>query len=291
MIRFPVAAVLALVAMHLSGLHLPAQEPPDEPAPTPQEKDGKLEAWPELDPVQVRRIPGLLAQFRKKDESLHSEAHAELVALGDGAAPLLLARLTDNEVNFNDPILAVLDEVLGPRHADLLAPEARSRKLVERRYVLRRLATFADPDLEPVFAAALEDEDEDVAFYAALGASGLGGLESLEIVLQRCRRSWDEERAMISEVLENARSIDSGRWVLQRLVKGDTGEKIAGLRMARYLAPRELARVVAIHLDDSQHSVKKEAINALRVIHGQEPMENLSVFQAIEMAKEWKARI
>jgi hypothetical protein len=33
--------------------------------------------------------------------------------------------------------------------------------------------------------------------------------------------------------------------------------------------------------------VKREAINTARVLHGEEPIENLSVFQAIEMAKQW----
>ena len=32
---------------------------------------------------------------------------------------------------------------------------------------------------------------------------------------------------------------------------------------------------------------KREAVNTARVLHGEQPQENLTVFQSIEQAKQW----
>jgi len=64
------------------------------------------------------------------------------------------------------------------------------------------------------------------------------------------------------------------------------------LRLLRSLAPKELTGPIVPFLDHEFQGVKKEAINTLRVIvDGAEPLEELSAFQAIEMANEWKKRL
>ena len=58
------------------------------------------------------------------------------------------------------------------------------------------------------------------------------------------------------------------------------------------LREKDAAGIVKPYLDAETHNVKKAAINTLRVIvAGQEPLEKLSVFQAIEMANEWKKKV
>ena len=58
-------------------------------------------------------------------------------------------------------------------------------------------------------------------------------------------------------------------------------------RLLRYLGTKDTVVVVRNYLTAEDHTVKKEAVNTMRALHGQEPIENLPVFQVIEMAKEW----
>jgi hypothetical protein len=66
---------------------------------------------------------------------------------------------------------------------------------------------------------------------------------------------------------------------------------MAGLRLLRHLMVKEQGALLHRYLDAGEHTVKREAINAARCLHGEAPIENLSVFQAIEMAKQWRAKV
>lgn len=262
-----------------------------DPTPPVPPEPRKLDEWPPLPPGDKDRVSGLLGQFRKADPALHAQAHEALVRIGDCAGPLLLTYLTDLPENSNDAVAAVLDQVLDRRHGALLAREAKKPRLALRRYAVRRLCGFVDPDLAPVLQTAAKDKDPDVAFHANLGLLALQDRAGLKPILQRARKEWNEMRAACAAVLPAARSPEVARWVLQEMQQGGPLEVVAGLRLLRSLAPRELASSIRGYLDAEDHGVKKEAVNALRALHGEEPLENLSVFQAIEMAKEWKARI
>ena len=45
-------------------------------------------------------------------------------------------------------------------------------------------------------------------------------------------------------------------------------------------------------LDETDNSIRIEAINALRgIVDGDQPIDKLSAFQAIEVANEWKGKL
>ena len=92
---------------------------------------------------------------------------------------------------------------------------------------------------------------------------------------------------MIAEVLQPVRSVKAGEQVLKAIAKGDAVEQMAGLRLLRYVATKDQAVELKGFLRSSENNVKKEAVNAMRVLHGEEPIENLSVFQVVEMANKW----
>ncbi len=284
-----VLPLFALPAVAQERQPPPAQGAPDgqEPAPAAVEK---LAEWPELAQPERDRVAALVAQFRKAEE-LHADASSALVALGDGAAPWLFRQLTDLPQNVNDKILPVLDQTLDARHGALLAREARSPKLVLRRYVVRRLCTFVDPDLLPVLQHATKDKDEAVAFDASFGLVALRQWDHLPPVLQRARKDWASLRELAAQVLPKARGRGATDAVLAAVQKGGPLDKMAALRLLRSLAPKEMAATIRVFLDSEDHNVKKEAVNALRAIHGEPPIEDLPVFRAIEMAKEWKTRL
>lgn len=267
-----------------------AAQPPagDKPAPA---QGGKLSEWPELKANDQERVMALLAQFRK-EPALHAEAHKQLVGIGPCAVPLLFLQLNDQPKNINAPIGAVLDDLTGPTHAALLAREAKKPKVALRRYVMRRLCTFADPEMVPILRAALKDTDEDVVLSASMGLLALKQPDGLELLQKRAQRDWASIRELCAKVLPSGRSMEMGNAILKviSVPKLSPIEVAAGLRLLRSLGPPELTGNVKLFLDAEDTNVKKEAVNALRAMNGEQPLENLSVFQAIEMAKEWKSR-
>lgn len=263
----------------------PDRPPADKPAadkPLP-----KLAEWPALKPPEQERVAALVGQFHKPDEALRKSAQEQLIALGEGTVPILFRQVSDRPENVNDQLFLVLDRLLGPQHAALMARETRGNRLELRRYLVRRLCRFVDPEMKPVLQAATKDKDAEVTFCAHLGLLALREQTSLQPVLERCRTEWADRRELVAAVLPAGRSEPLGTAVAELIAKSPPPVQATGLRLFRYLGTKQQAGIARSYLVAEDHGVKREAVNAMRALNGEEPIENLSVFQTIEMAKEW----
>ncbi len=281
----PLAAVIAPLLLALIAPRLaPAQ---GDTKPAPATTAPKLEEWPTLKDTDKERVLALVGQFRKADPQLHEEAKRQLIALGDGALPLLLQQVSDRTENCNPLLFAVFDVMLQPRHSALMARESKKPRVELRRYLMLRLCRFVDPELLPVLKAGCKDKDEATAFYASLGMLALKEREVVPAVLAYTKVQWKDTGALVAEVLPAARSMNAGNWVFEAIAKAPAADQMAGLRLLRYLAVKEHSLLLRTYLQASDHTVKKEAVNTMRVLYGEAPIENLTVFQAIKMAEEW----
>jgi hypothetical protein len=275
--------------------HAAAQAPPATPAPAPaagtQDKQGKLGEWPALKDTDKDKVLALAGQFRKQNPQLHEEAKQQLIALGDGALPLLLQQTSDRADNTNAQLFAVFDAMLGPRHAALMARETKKERVELRRYLTRRLCRFGDPDMAPIFGTLQKDKDELTAFYAQLGLLALKHREALPPVLAYTKGHWNEVGALVAETLAPARSQELGEAVFEAIAKAQATDQMAGLRLLRYVMVKDQTVILRRYLEASDHAVKREAVNTARVLHGEPAVENLSVFQAIEQAKQWLQKL
>lgn len=266
-------------------------------APIPAQTDGdagpppKLEQWPELKDADKERVLALAGQFKKADQALHTAASRQLLELGAGAAPLLFQQVSDRVDNTNTPLFAVLDTMLDQRHAALMAREAKKPRVELRRYLVQRLCAFTDRDLLPVLQSASKDKDEATAFYGALGALALKDRNAVAPVLAYSKTHWQEVGAFVGTVLPAARSTEAGEWVWEAIAKASPTDQMAGLRLLRSLATKDQAMLLRRYLEASDHTVKREAVNTARALHGEAPQENLTVFQAIEQAKQWLQKL
>ncbi len=281
-----IAPTVRLLAFALA-VAVAAAQGQDSAAP---KKTGKLSEWPALDAATREKVPVRLGQLKKDKEELRAPARQALITIGAAATPLLLQALTDRTSPINDELFSVFDATLTKDHAALLARESKKSKLELRRYTMRRLCAFVDPDMKPVLAAAAKDADEEVAFSAQLGLAALRDTAALLQIVERCRSEWEERRPTIAAVLPAARCEACGRAVAEQIGTATPPVKAAALRVMRYVATKEQAGLVKLHLGNEDHNVKKEAVNAMRVLYGMEPIENLDAFQAINMAKEWESK-
>jgi hypothetical protein len=251
----------------------------------------KLTEWPTLKDTEKQRVLALAGQFRKEEARLHDDAKKGLLQLGDGAAHLLLQQVSDKECRANELLFEVFDEMLVEKHAALMAREVKKEKPELRRYLTRRMCCFQDGDLAGAFQALVKDKDESTAFYAQLGLLALKKKEAVVPVLEYSKTHWKDIADLVAKALTPARSREAGEMVFEAIGKAKVPDQMAGLRLARYLMVKEQGVILHSYLDASEHTVKREAINAARVLNGEAPIENLDVFKAIEMAKIWRAKV
>lgn len=285
-LRTLLAAALAVLSATLA----PAQQgkpAPDAPATT----DGKLAEWPALKDADKTKALALVEQFRKPETKLHEPAHKALVALGAGAAPLVMQQCADKADGINAQLFAVLDETLGRPHTALMARESKKPRTELRRYLVRRLCRMGDKDLTTYFETMAKDPDPETAFCAQLGAYAQGKTGWLPAILEHCKTNWPTMGPVVAEAFAPARSQELATPVFEAIAPKGAVEQMAGLRLLRHLMVKEQGALLHRYLEAGEHTVKREAINTARCLHGEAPIENLSVFQAIEMAKQWRAKV
>jgi hypothetical protein len=281
------AAAAALLA--LAGT-LAAQQPSKTGGP-PSPPAGRTAEWPPLKDTDKEKLQALVVQFRKDNPQLREDAKAQLIALGAGAAPLLMQQVTDRPDGVNEQLFAVLDAILTKEHAPLMAREVKKPRPDLRRYLMLRLARFGDRSLAPVFESMQQDKDEPTAFYARLALFSFGKKEPLPDVIAYTKAHWNDVAPLLAEVLAPVRSRELADVVFEAIAKAPVPDKMTGLRLLRHLMIKEQGVVLRSYLEASDHAVKREAVNTARVLHGEPPIDNLSVFQAIEMAKEWAKKL
>jgi hypothetical protein len=270
----------------------PDSSPPaaaQDPKSSPTELPKPITAWPSLSATDRERAISLTGQFKKDDVALREAARKDLIAMGAGAAPALFQKVgdTDKELAVNDEIYLVFDAMLASEHRNLMAEQAKKKKLELRKYLIRRLCEMADPELKDELAPFAKDVDEQTAFYANLGLAALKDKPALLTVLETTRKDWADHVAMVSKVLPTARSSECALAIAEFIAGKQPQVQAAGLRLLRYVATDADAVVVKSYLSAEDHNVKKEAVNAMRVMHGQPPLEMLSAFDTIGMAQEW----
>lgn len=262
----------------------------------PGKQDGKstvkkLSEWPTFKKAKSDAVRGKVAQFRKKKVELHDKARKQLIEFGPGVAPILIPMVKDRHDAINEHLFAVLDAVLKPEHASLLARECKRPSVEWRRYLMRKLAVMRDPDIAPIMANAVKDKDQDVALYASLGMLGLGKHDGLDAVLVAAKQRWSEIGDLAAQVLTPARKAETALPIFEKIANARATDKMAGLRLLRYLMVKEQGMLLKTYLQAPDFTVKKEAINTARVLHGEKPLEKLASFQAINMAKQWANKL
>lgn len=267
-----------------------------------EEEIKRLEEWPE--PRDDRQLKIDVARLRKANtEEMGTQAHHALVAEGAAAAPALLKALgKEKGEDARERILDVLDEITGAPHTRLLAKEFDDKSDVVRVWCLTRVAAFPDAGVREAAVAALgraenaaeKGKSSEAELYAAaLCATSAGDLAGLQRLAKRAEEDWKDSGAAIRVALESVRGKEATAAYRDLLASDKRQVIVAGLRLLAGCGDRESAvPLVAPFLDNTDNTLRVAAINALRgIVDGEPPLDKLPVFEAIELAGEWKKRI
>lgn len=288
----------ALVALALAAPAVSARQA------APVQEVQRLEAWPEVPKEARAELEKDIERLRKAStEEMGAQARDALIARGACAAPLLLDKLgKEKDPAARERINAVLGAVTDAGHTRLLAQRFADGSEHMRVYALRRAATFPDPGIrEPALAAwkkvsdaAAKGKAPELELYAAaLAVTSSGALEALPQLLTEAESRWKTGAEEIRAAAGGARGPASTQLVADLLKDAAEPRIVAGLRVLSGCGDPETApRLVRPYLDYESNQVRVAAINALRgIVDGEPPLDKLSAFDAIELAKKWKQRI
>jgi hypothetical protein len=228
-----------------------------------------------------------------------AEAETALKAVGAGAAPELLPALgKERDDEALERIERVLLAVLGPEHTRLLAEWFGDDDLEVRTFALRRCGAFPDEGVRAPAEAALErvlgkgkKADKGELYAAALAVTASGSLAGFDVMADTARESWNKRGEELRVALEAVRGPQATEQAVA-LLAGERKDVLAGLGLLSGCGDPSSAGHVKPFLDSDDHQVRVAAINALRgIVDGEGPLDKLPVFDAIELAKEWKGRV
>ena len=262
----------------------------------------RLEEWPELeDEAQAKRE---IARLRRaQTEAMGEEAASALTEIGAAAAPLLLkAYDKERDEAARSRVHAVLLAVTGAPHTRLLAREFDHKTAHVRHFCLLRAADFPDPGVRDAAEKTLsaleargEKADPQEVFLAALCATSAGSEAGLDHVYEQARENWGTYGTRIRAALEAVRNEQvSDRFARQLAgaVKVERSDRLALLHVLAGCGTEKATGAVRRFLDHDDNNLRIAAINALRgMVDGDPPIEKLPVFEAIEVANEWKRRL
>ncbi|MBI1381557.1 MAG: hypothetical protein GC161_10785 [Planctomycetaceae bacterium] len=305
--------------MHVLCLGLFAAAPqgaePRPATPAASVVEERLAAWPALDAAGRRLVGDAVERLTAaRTEAMAESGRVDLVALGEGAAPKLLEALGKaRDEATRARIGAVLDELTAPRHTALLAAEFDHTKHAVRHYCLWRVGVLGDARLASAAEAALGRAAARIAkaeaagtrgeadlldakaerLAAALACAGTGSVAGFDVLLEHAAAHWSDFADDARRALRGVKG-PAATAILVPKARGGAGKaRIAALWLlaAAGEGPAAVDAAGAL-LDEDDTSTRIAAINVLRaLVDGEAPIDNLSVFEGIELAKRWKERL
>ena len=272
------------------------QEPQDE---LEEKLPPKLKAWPK--PKSQAELKDQVARLRQeRSQDVAAEAHEALVSIGSSAAPLLIRSLgKEKSKDARERIRFALANILDQQHSRLVAEFFGDKSIDVRVWSLITVSRTPDPGLQKTVQghwntlAKRGDKAEEVERYAAgLCLLSVQDSRGLEPVFSATISHWKERAAQIRGVLNGLRSAALDEALLNRLKADDRKQQSAALRLIAAGGTKATLSAVAPFLDSGDPTLRVDAINACRVlVAGEPPLDRISVFEAIELAKAWKAKL
>lgn len=294
-------ALLTPLALLLGPSAALAAPPLQDPPPEQQEEQApeRLEAWPAVDQKAVKVE---LARLRKaRTAEMGRQGQAALIALGSGAAPFVIDKLSHEKgEEALERMHTVLETLTDARHTRLLAERFGDKAAPVRLWCLRRVAGLPDPGTRAAAEKALEAAqgrkrklDPAEVLAAALCCAASGSFEGFDVLCAAAEEDWGDQREALGIALGPLRGVEATTRLLPYLEEGSRKKKLLGLRLLAACGEAESAvPKVRPFLDESDNSLRVGAINALRgIVDGDPPLPRLPVFEAIERANKWKARL
>jgi hypothetical protein len=288
--------VIAMAVPHALAQEPMSKDPPKAKAAAPIVY---LTAWPKPDNKDTL-LTDIERLVKVRTPEMGVQARQALIADGASSVPFLLDRYgKEKEPDVQRRLREVLIENTKADQTRLLAKHFEKPSTSERTFALWRAAAFPDKELAPAAEAAftrLEKQgakaDPEERYAAALCLTSTGSLKGLDSLYETALNEWGKRGVELRAALNGIRSPEASKRIADKLKDSDRKQKVAVMHVLSGCGVKADAIYLRQYLDDDDNSIRVAAINALRgMVDGDLPVEQLSVFEAIEMAKTWKAKL
>ncbi len=294
-----------LLAAAAALLSTPAQPQAGEPPAQALPAIERAAAWPALDAKAAAALAQDVERVRKAATPQMEEAgEAGVLAAGAGAAPALLAALgKEKDLQARLRLENLLDTITGAAHTRLLASEFANKSPHVRAWTLRRVAAFPDTQVRTLAEQAFEraasahakkpdaEGAADELYLASLCAASTGSALGFEQLVQAATEQWGKRGGELRAALQGLRGDAATDKLLPLASHSERKYVVAALNLLGACGSRKALGAVRPHLDSTDNSIRVAAINAMRgIVDGEPPIDKLSAFDAIELAKRWKER-
>ncbi|MCK6445564.1 MAG: hypothetical protein L6Q99_04165 [Planctomycetes bacterium] len=276
----------------------------------------RAEAWPKLGADVVEKVKLDVERLRKaRTPEMSTQARDALLTYGAGAAPNLIAALArEEDRDARVRVVEVLDLLTTAEHSRLLAKEFASKSPNLRKWALARTATFLDPGVAKAAEAALasakkgldkKETDKEEVMRAAIACASAGSVAGFDVLIANAYDNWGKYGADAHAALAGVRGAEATKLVAAGLKPSDSPKPndpalkapdrariVGALRLLGGCGDESARSIVKPFLDSNDNTVRIAAINAVRaLLDGEQPLVDLPVFDAVEMAKKLKARL
>ena len=304
-LAFAVLAFAPLCASATAPFAVPTAQGQDPLAkPDPKKEAAKtvayLTAWPKPSDKEKDQIMTDIDRVCVAHTvEMGKQGQDSLITTGDMAAPFVMERYgRERNDDARKRLHEVLVKITGAEHTRLLAREFTSKLVPVRTFALWRASYFPDPEVKKDAEAAWQrlakqgdKADPDERYAAALCCASTGSIAGFEGLYDATSKQWDKKRDELRAALNGCRGPAASALAIKKLEGADRKVKVAVLHMLAGCGDKASAAIVKPFLDEEDNSIRVAAINALRgMVDNDDPIEGLSAFEAIELAKKWKAK-
>lgn len=273
----------------LSSIALPLQD--QEPS-TEKPKKRKL---PKLRGTAKRTTADALLTIRRAKKPDDVKAAADkLKGVGEAATLELFRAFERIEAEDRRAVLnEVLDAVLPDKDLDL-AQAAAGAKAIQpiRHYLSRRWRKTAREDAGKFLRDWVADTDPDVAYQAAIGLLRRADEAGLAPFLAEVEARWPKRSKDYRGDLDGIERGPFSMSLTAAFHRGSDANQLAALRAFELLGHPDHVFALKRKLDSSEPRTREAAVNACRVvIDGDPPLLNPTVFDLVQLAEAWKARL
>lgn len=267
------------------------EDPPPLPAAEPSP-----EPWrpARLSMKESEDLRNLFTMLRHKKVEVRRETEDAIVAMGPNVLPKLIDALRRRDAATTERVWSALDRLLDPAMLPWLETFAHHRTALVRRFVYYAHAREAGAASRESLLPGLEDRDDEVRYWAAIGLARQGareGVAPLHAAYQTAQAAQDGAR--IEQILEALRAVppkDLLALLKPLLHTGDVPPRLAAYEIVTRLEIRPAVREFLRGMDDEDRLVKEAAVNGLRrLVEHKDPLEVRSVFDLIEEVERWRA--
>lgn len=283
-----------------------ASHPPGQPGaaaavhPAKSTDGADAAKFPKLTAMDQQKLERLLEGLKTKNQADRDAKEAEIVKLGRGIIPTLVAKAHDQHKLQAPALVDAIDKLTGEPDFAFIQGLLRDPAPIVRGFAVRKLAALRpkqpgeDKVLVDLLVPVLNDADADVKLGAALALADQHRPDGLLVLIDALKSDDKQKQAQVEAALPKLKDRNAHGLVEAELTgkAKDADRRMLVLRAVGMIGDPKSGPLLAQSLEESNSRIQETTVNALRrAMDGAAPLEFATVFDLVKEVEAWKKRL